>query len=36
MSAEQNVDGWHVWHMRRTFPPEAQAGRLEDNEPDQE
>jgi hypothetical protein len=36
MSAQQNVDGWYVWYKRRTFPPEAQAGPLEDNESDQE
>ena len=36
MSAQQNVDGGYVWHKRRTFPPEAQAGRLEDHEPDPE
>ena len=36
MSAQQNVDGGYVWHKRRTFPPEAHAGRLEDHAPDQE
>ena len=36
MSAEQNVEDGHVWHKRRTFPPEAHAGHLEEHAPDPE